>query len=258
MRTDRQLSCKFILLPLSVGVVAVAAWSVLFKTGVFPDSAFPSPGQVVEGFSEEARRGRLFDDVVASLFRVGAGFGLAVLLGIPLGLLMGLRLNARLALMPAINFFRALSPLAWIPFAILWFGIGDKPAIFLIFMASFFSMVLGIAAAVANIPNVFFRVAHDYGIQGLELMTKVTIPASMPQMITSLRMTAGISWLVVVAAEMIAGRDGLGFLIWDARNALRPDLVVVGMIIIGLIGIVIDRILIQSTHIPSVRWGYEN
>ncbi len=156
-----------------------------------------------------------------------------------------------------INFFRSLSPLAWIPFAILWFGIGDLPTVFLIFMASFFPLVLATVAAVANIPSVYFRVAGDYGFSGTEVLTKVTLPAVAPQVITSLRVTAGLAWLVVVAAEMIAGRAGLGFAIWDARNGLRMDLLVCGMIVIGVIGIVIDRILLQLTKIPSVRWGYE-
>jgi NitT/TauT family transport system permease protein len=160
-------------------------------------------------------------------------------------------------LLPAVNFFRSLSPLAWIPFAILWFGIGDLPSIFLIFMTAFFPMVLATSAAVAGIPTVYFRVARNYEIHGGEFLTQVTLPAIAPQVITSLRVTAGLSWVVVVAAEMIAGRDGLGFLIWDARNQLRPDLVVVGMVIIGLIGVVIDRLLVRLTRLPSVRWGYE-
>ena len=159
--------------------------------------------------------------------------------------------------MPVVNFFRSLSPLAWIPFAILWFGIGDLPTVFLIFMASFFPVVLATAAAVANIPSVYFRVARDYGFSNNEVLTKVTLPAIAPQVITSLRVTAGLAWLVVVAAEMIAGRAGLGFAIWDARNGLRMDLLVSGMIVIGVIGVVIDRVLLQLTRISSVRWGYE-
>jgi len=247
----------FVLLPIGVVVLAVAIWHILSAGKVFPDWAFPSPEQVAAGFVEEGRRGKLFDDIIASLFRVGLGFGLAVALGLPLGLLIGLQRHARAAFMPGINFFRALSPLAWIPFAILWFGIGDTPAIFLIFMSSVFPIVLATAAAVSSIPAVYFRVAQDYGFRGVELLTTVTLPAIMPQIITALRVTAGVAWLVVVAAEMIAGRDGLGFMIWDARNALRPDLVVVGMCIIGVIGVVLDRLLVQLTRIPSVRWGYE-
>ena len=256
MKNDN-VSMHHIVLPLLVVVSAVIVWHFLCALGVFPPVAVPSPWQVALGFVGEVQRGRLFDDIIASLFRVTTGFALAVVLGIPLGLLMGLRTQARVALLPAVNFFRSLSPLAWIPFAILWFGIGDAPAIFLIFMAAFFPLVLATAAAVANIPTVYFRVARDYGFRGGELLTQVTFPAIMPQVITALRVTAGVSWLVVVAAEMIAGRDGLGFLIWDARNALRPDLLVVGMIMIGIIGVVLDRFIVQLTRIPSVRWGYD-
>ncbi|HEX8091560.1 MAG TPA: ABC transporter permease subunit [Blastocatellia bacterium] len=195
--------------------------------------------------------------MIASLFRVTTGFTLAALLGIPLGLILGHRAGARAALLPAINFFRNLSPLAWIPFAILWFGIGDVPAIFLIFMASFFPVLLATIAVIATIPNVYFRVARDHNFTDLEIIRRVTLPAIAPQLVTSLRVTAGVSWMVVVAAEMLAGRDGLGFAIWDARNGLRMDLLVVGMIVIGIIGALIDRLLVQLKKIPSIRWGYD-
>ncbi|HEY9283233.1 MAG TPA: ABC transporter permease [Pyrinomonadaceae bacterium] len=244
-------------LPLAVLAAGVAAWAALSALGVFPESAFPSPAAVGRGFVEELRAGRLLNDLVASLFRVTTGFVLAVALGLPAGLWLGHSATARAALLPAINFFRSLSPLAWIPFAILWFGIGDLPAIFLIFMASFFPVVLATVAAVAGIPAVYFRVAQDYGFRGAELLTQVTLPAIAPQVITALRVTAGVAWLVVVAAEMIAGRDGLGFAIWDARNGLRMDLLVAGMVVIGVIGVVIDRLLVQLMRRPSVRWGYE-
>lgn len=250
-------SFRGVLLPLGFVLVALLCWATLSRFEVFPSTAFPSPSDAWHGFVEKTLQGALFDDIVASLFRVTLGFGLAVTLGIPLGLWLGLRVQVRLALLPAVNFFRSLSPLAWIPFAILWFGIGDVPSIFLIFMTSFFPLVLATSAAVAGIPTVYFRVAKNYEIRGGEFLTQVTLPAIAPQVITALRVTAGLSWVVVVAAEMIAGRDGLGFLIWDARNQLRPDLVVVGMVIIGIIGVVIDRILMRLTRLPSVRWGYE-
>lgn len=255
--TERKRTPSAIVLPLLVAVALLAAWGVLSAIGVFPHSAFPAPLEVVRGLREELRAGRLFEDLVASLFRVTTGFLLAVVLGIPIGLALGLRARVRLALLPTVNFFRNLSPLAWIPFAILWFGVGDIPAIFLIFMSVFFPVVVSTAAGVASIPQVHFRVAREYGLRGAQLLTQVTVPAIMPQLITTLRVTAGLAWLVVVAAEMIAGRDGLGFLIWDARNGLRNDLVVVGMVVIGIIGVVIDRVLILLTRIPSVRWGYE-
>ncbi|MBD0373303.1 MAG: ABC transporter permease [Pyrinomonadaceae bacterium] len=243
--------------PLGVALAFIALWGTLSALHLFPKSAFPSPMDVLVGFREEIVSGRLWNDLVASLFRVSMGFVLAVVLSVPLGLLLGHAASAREALLPAVNFFRSLSPLAWIPFAILWFGVGDLPVVFLIFMATFFSLVLAVMAAVANIPSVFFRVAADYGFRGWSLLWNVTLPAIMPQIITALRVTAGVAWLVVVAAEMIAGRDGLGFAIWDARNGLRTDLLVCGMIVIGIIGVLLDRLLVRLTHLPNVRWGYE-
>jgi NitT/TauT family transport system permease protein len=245
------------LLALLTPAALVLLWTVVSSTGLFPPSLFPRPLDVARGIGSELASGRLLSDAVASLFRVSAGFLLAVALGLPAGLLLGHSARARQAFLPLVNFFRSLSPLAWIPFAILWLGIGDAPAIFLIFMAAFFPIVLSTAAAVAGIPSVYFRVARDLGVTGPRLLTGVTLPAIAPQVITTLRVVAGLSWLVVVAAEMIAGRDGLGFAVWDARNGLRIDLLAAEMVVIGLIGAAIDRVLVQLTHIPSVRWGYE-
>lgn len=244
-------------LPAIVVAVSIVLWTALSVTGLFPASAFPSPMQVLRGFGEEIRTGRLFNDIVTSLFRVGIGFGIAVVLAVPTGLMLAHHQAAKAALAPAINFFRSLSPLAWIPFAILWFGIGDKPAIFLIFLSSYFPLVLATMVAVENIPSVYFRVAYEHGFRGWELMRRVTFPAILPQLITALRVTAGIAWLVVVAAEMVAGQGGLGFAIMDSRNGLRTDLTVVGMIVIGTIGVVLDRLIAGLTQIPSIRWGYE-
>ena len=255
--TEEKISSRARILPVVVVLGALLMWAALAQFRLFPESVFPSPAAVARGFVEEFRNGRLVDDVVASLFRVTVGFALAVFTGIPAGLWLGHHARARIAFLPVVNFVRSLSPLAWIPFAILWFGIGDLPTVFLIFMASFFPVVLATVAAVANIPSVYFRVARDYGFSNNEVLTKVTLPAIAPQVITSLRVTAGLAWLVVVAAEMIAGRAGLGFAIWDARNGLRMDLLVCGMIVIGVIGVVIDRVLLQLTRISSVRWGYE-
>ena len=246
-----------LLLAIVTPAVLVLLWAGIASLGLFPSSLFPHPWEVARGIVLEFRSGRLINDSIASLFRVSAGFVLAVLLGVPAGLLLGHSAPARDAFLPVVNFFRSLSPLAWIPFAILWLGIGDPPAIFLIFMAAFFPIVLSTTAAVANIPSVFFRVARDLGIDGARLLRAVTLPAIAPQVITTLRVTAGLSWLVVVAAEMIAGRDGLGFAVWDARNGLRIDLLTAAMVVIGIIGAGLDRLLVQLTKIPSVRWGYE-
>jgi NitT/TauT family transport system permease protein len=248
---------KVYLLPVAVISVALALWMALSSLGVFPPSAFPSPVDVAQGFGEDLATGQLMNDLIASMFRVAVGFSLAVALSIPLGLLLGYSNTTRVASLPIINFFRNLSPLAWIPFAILWFGIGDTPAIFLIFISTFFPLVLATVGAYANIPTVYFRVAQEYGFRGSELLTSVMLPAILPQIITALRVACGVAWLVVVAAEMIAGRDGLGFSIWDARNGLRSDLLVCRMIVIGVIGIALDMALVQLTKMRRVRWGYE-
>ncbi len=251
------MSRRVPILAITAPAALVAAWAGLASLGLFPPSLFPHPAAVARGLVEEAASGRLLNDAVASLFRVGCGFLLAAGLGVPAGLALGQSVRVREAFLPLVNFFRSLSPLAWIPFAILWLGIGDPPAIFLIFMASFFPIVLATSAAVAGIPSVYFRVARDLGLQGAALLREVTLPAVAPQVITALRVSAGLAWLVVVAAEMIAGRDGLGFAIWDARNGLRSDLLVSTMIVIGCIGIALDRVLVGLQRVPSVGWGYE-
>jgi NitT/TauT family transport system permease protein len=253
----RQTSSKLFLLPALVLTGVLLIWFLVTYANLFPAYALPSPGAVWKSFGEEIRAGRLTDDVIASLWRVAVGFVISALLGIPAGLWLGLHVRGRQAFTPMLNFFRFLSPLAWIPFAILWFHIGDKPAIFLIFMASFFPLALATMAAVATIPSIYFRVAKDYHYKGIDLLTKVTFPAVLPQVITSLRVSYGIAWVVIVAAEMVGCQDGLGYGIWEARNGLRLDSAVCYMIIIGLLGMGIDRLLAQLTKLPNVRWGYE-
>jgi len=244
-------------LPIIVLLGFVLVWYFISYINLFPAYALPSPVDVLKSFKEELLAGRLFNDIIASLWRVGVGFVASAVLGVPVGLWLGQHLHARHAFVPMLNFFRFLSPLAWIPFAILWFHIGDKPAVFLIFMATFFPLVLATMVAVASIPSIYFRVARDYNYKGIELLTKVTFPAVLPQVITALRVSYGISWVVIVAAEMVGCQDGLGYGIWEARNGLRLDSAVCYMIVIGLLGMGIDRLLSQLTKLPGVRWGYE-
>jgi NitT/TauT family transport system permease protein len=244
-------------LPVLVLMGFLLIWFFVSYFNLFPAYALPSPIDVVKAFREEFMAGRLVNDIIASLWRVAIGFVISAVLGIPIGLYLGQHLYARQAFVPMLNFFRFLSPLAWIPFAILWFHIGDKPAVFLIFMATFFPLALGTMAAVASIPSIYFRVAQDYNFKGVELLTKVTLPAVLPQVITALRVSYGISWVVIVAAEMVGCQDGLGYGIWEARNGLRLDSAVCYMIVIGLLGMGIDKVLTQLTKLPGVRWGYE-
>jgi NitT/TauT family transport system permease protein len=244
-------------LPVIVLFGFLLIWFFVSYFNLFPAYALPSPADVLRSFQEELVAGRLVNDIIASLWRVAIGFVISAVLGIPIGLYLGQHLYARQAFVPMLNFFRFLSPLAWIPFAILWFHIGDRPAIFLIFMATFFPLALGTMAAVASIPSIYFRVAQDYNFKGFELLTKVTLPAVLPQVITALRVSYGISWVVIVAAEMVGCQDGLGYGIWEARNGLRLDSAVCYMIVIGLLGMGIDKVLTQLTKLPGVRWGYE-
>ena len=244
-------------LPVIVLLSLIAIWYFISFINLFPAYAMPSPNDVLRSFREEIVAGRLLNDIVASLWRVAVGFVISVILGVPVGLWLGQYVYGRHAFVPGLNFFRFLSPLAWIPFAILWFHIGDKPAIFLIFMATFFPLALATMVAVATIPSIYFRVAHDYNYKGFELLTKVTFPAVLPQIITALRVSYGIAWVVIVAAEMVGCQDGLGYGIWEARNGLRLDSAVCYMIVIGTLGMGIDRLLAQLTKLPGVRWGYE-
>lgn len=245
------------LLPVAVLAGVILLWLLITYTNLFPAYALPTPGAVLKSFKEEFESGRLLNDIVASLWRVAVGFVLSAVLGIPAGLWLGQHLYARKAFVPMLNFFRFLSPLAWIPFAILWFHIGDKPAIFLIFMATFFPLALATMSAVATIPSIYFKVAKDYNYKGMDLLTKVTFPSILPQIITALRVSYGIAWVVIVAAEMVGCQDGLGYGIWEARNGLRLDSAVCYMIVIGVLGMGIDRLLAQLTKLPNVRWGYE-
>jgi NitT/TauT family transport system permease protein len=162
-----------------------------------------------------------------------------------------------MALNPLIQIFRPISPLAWIPISILWFGVGDMAAIFLIFLASFLPLAVTAMNAVASIPPVNINAGRNFGLSQAQLIRRVLYPAVAPQLIIGLRITLGIAWLVVVAAEMIAVNSGLGFLIVDARNAgTRYDLVVAGMVLIGLIGVLLDMGMRALERIKSLRWGY--
>ena len=243
--------------PLVTGLALLAIWWTASALGAFPVGTVPAPDEVARAFAGELGSGRLGDDAIASLYRVAWGFVTAVVTAVPLGLVIGRSLATRQALLPWINFFRSLSPIAWIPFAIVWFGVGDPPAIFILFIATFFQVALATAAAAASVPSVFYRAAEDMELRGARVLFQVTLPAIMPQLVTALRVAIGVAWMVVVAAEMIAVPSGLGYLVVDARNGLRMDLVVCAMITIGAIGIGLDVLFARLAKISSVRWGFE-
>ena len=218
---------------------------------------FPTPWQVVMATIELIRDGTLWSHIAASLMRVGAGFGLAVLFAVPLGLWMGWVKGAFTTLNPMFQILRPISPIAWIPIAILWFGVGNASPIFLIFISSVFPMVVQTTAGVHTIEKRYLRAAENFGVSRYTLFRQVIIPAVLPQIIVGMRVGLGVAWLVVVAAEMIALHSGLGYLIIDSRNAgNRYDLVISGMIIIGLIGLSLDGLMRLLEGLRIVRWRY--
>jgi NitT/TauT family transport system permease protein len=217
----------------------------------------PGPLAVAGGIAELAQHGLLLKYVVASLFRVTWGFTAAAVLAIPFGLALGWYRRLELGMNPLIQILRPISPLAWIPISILWFGVGDLAAIFLIFLASFLPLTVTAMNAVAGIPSVYINAGRNFGLTPSQLVRRVLYPAVISQLIVGLRITLGIAWLVVVAAEMIAVNSGLGFLIVDARNAgNRYDLVVAGMVLIGLIGLLLDIGMRSLERVKSLQWHY--
>jgi NitT/TauT family transport system permease protein len=229
-------------------------WVVVVQT----DSLiFPTPWQVVTGTLELAEDGTLWEHIGASLFRVGTGFLIAVLIAVPTGLWMGRVDAVYRTLNPLFQILRPISPIAWIPLAILWFGVGDISPIFLIFIAAVFPMIVQTASGVHTIERRYLHAADNFGVSRATLFRRVIVPAVLPEIVVGMRIGLGVAWLVVVAAEMIALRSGLGYLIIDSRNAgNRYDLVIAGMIIIGLIGLLLDGLMRLLEGLKSVRWRY--
>lgn len=238
----------FILLLLGLWQVAVA---------LHPDQLLPGPWKTAGGIAELVKHGLLVKYVVASLFRVTWGFFLAVVVAVPLGLAIGWYRRAELAINPILQILRPISPLAWIPIAILWFGVGDLAAVFLIFVGCFLPLLLTVINAVRGVPAVYINAGRNFGLGPVALMRRVLYPAIVPPLMTGLRITLGVAWLVVVAAEMIAVNSGLGFLIVDARNAgNRYDLVVAGMVLIGIVGLLLDSGVRTLEKAKALSWSY--
>jgi len=244
------------LLPLSGIAVLILLWDVALSTAG-GHRLLPRPFEVVRAIGELTQKGFLVKHVVASLFRVTWGYLAAVAVGVPLGIVLGWYRRGGMAVAPLLEILRPISPLAWIPLAILWFGVGDVSAVFIIFLGSLFPITLTAMNAVRGVELVHVNAARNFGLRGPALLRRVIYPAILPQLLVGLRLALGIAWLVVVAAEMIAVSSGLGFLIIDARNAgNRYDLVVAGMVLIGAIGIALDALMRGLERSKALAWGY--
>jgi NitT/TauT family transport system permease protein len=243
------------LLPFTSVFLLIVLWQAAVALG--HSTLLPGPWAVVKGIFELAQKGLLLKYVVASLFRVTWGYLSAALLAIPFGLMLGWYRRGEKAFNPLLQVFRPISPLAWIPISILWFGVGDLAAVFLIFLASLLPLTVTAMNSVRNISAVHLNAGSNFGLSQRQIVLKVLYPAVMPQLIVGLRITLGIAWLVVVAAEMIAVNSGLGFLIIDARNAgNRYDLVIAGMVLIGITGLILDLGMRRLEKLKALRWGY--
>jgi len=241
-------------------VVLVAAWQILAGLGLFEGRLLPSPLEIVLGFRDLLTVGmppehRLPKHILFSLYRVAAGFGAACLVGIPLGLLMGCSGRLRRLLNPLVEMVRPIPPLAWIPIAILWFGIGLKSAAFIIFLGAFFPILLNTMAGVLGIERLFFDAARTLGAGRSDLLRKVVLPGALPSMFLGMRIGVGIGWMTLVAAEFTGVREGygLGYMIMTARDIQRPDEIIAGMLVIGLIGLAINGLL-KFCEARLLRW----
>jgi NitT/TauT family transport system permease protein len=243
------------LLPISGIALLVVLWDVALR--LEGATLLPRPLAVVRAIGELAQKGFLVRHVVASLFRVTWGYLAAVVVGVPLGIVLGWYRRGGMAVAPLLEVLRPISPLAWIPIAILWFGVGDVSAVFIIFLGALFPITLTAMNAVRSVDLVHVNAGRNFGLRAPELLRRVIYPAILPQLLVGLRLSLGIAWLVVVAAEMIAVSSGLGFLIIDARNAgNRYDLVVAGMVLIGVIGIALDALMRGLERSKAMAWGY--
>ena len=247
-----------VVVPLLTFGVLLAAWHVaVTKTGT---KVMPSPRAVWLGLRELDAKGVLLRHILSSLRRVGLGYAIAVVLGVPLGVAMGRSRIAHATFDPIVQLLRPLSPIAWLPVAVVLFGLGERAPIFLVSLAAVLPIAAATAGAVRRVPIVYLRVGENLGLSGLALTRRVVLPASLPEIVGALRLALGVAWLVVVAAEMLATDAGLGYLIIDARNAgKRYDLVVAGMLLVGAIGLLLDVCLRALERLPALRtpdsWG---
>ncbi|HEY3309095.1 MAG TPA: ABC transporter permease [Desulfuromonadaceae bacterium] len=244
-----------ILLPTLTFLVLLGIWQGVARLQIYPEHLFPSPLSVALGMVELFRSGELWQYVWVSLLRFGAGYGAAALLALPLGLLFGRCLVLWSAFDPLVQILRPVSPIAWFPLISLWFGIGNLPAIVIIFLAAFYPILLSTVAAVRNVPPLYLKVANNFGASRTKIFRDVIIPAAFPQITVGMHIAIGSAWVFLVAGEMLGVRSGLGYLIIDSRNNLRTDLVIVGIILIGLSGLIIDRIMGIAEGWVKRQWG---
>lgn len=244
-----------IFLPFLTFSIVILLWHLTATAGLYARHLFPPPLDVAKGIIELSASGNLWSYVGVSLLRFLAGYLTAALLAIPLGLVFGWYTRLWTAVDPLIQVLRPISPIAWFPLISLWFGIGNLPAIVIIFLAAFYPILLSTVAAVRNVDPIFLKVARNFGASEKHILWKVVVPATFPYIAMGLHIALGSAWVFLVAGEMLGVRSGLGYLIIDSRNYLRTDLVLVGILLIGLLGLLIDRLIGLGEKWIKKQWG---
>ncbi|MDR1309122.1 MAG: ABC transporter permease [Deltaproteobacteria bacterium] len=246
----------------AIGLVSVAAfllaWHLCGRLGLFSPLILPPPEEIWVSALELLEGGYhnvpLWRHVLVSLARALAAFVLAVAAGLPLGLAMGLFPVLSSALEPFVQFLRPLPKIALIPLAILWLGIGEVSKIFLIFLSTLFTVVVGSAASVRGVDQSKIRLGQALGASSLQLVLHFVLPSALPGIFTSVRLAIGVGWTTLIAAEMVAAQSGMGWMVMNASSYMRTDLVMLGIILLGLAGYLLDLALVRIERL-AVPWA---
>ncbi|MDR1546873.1 MAG: ABC transporter permease [Deltaproteobacteria bacterium] len=245
---------------ISVSSVAlfVALWHLGGRFGLISALIMPPPEEIWSTTLDLLEKGYhqtpLWRHVGVSLARALSAFALAVAAGLPLGLAMGLFPGLSSALEPFVQFFRPLPKIALIPLAILWLGIGETSKIFLIFLSTLFTVVVGSAAAVKQVGQSKLRLGAALGANYRQLVWRIILPASLPEIFTSVRLAVGVGWTTLIASEMVAANSGMGWMVMNASSYMRTDIVMLGIILLGLAGYLLDLALVAAERL-AVPWA---
>lgn len=247
----------------SFGVLLIL-WQIAADVSGINPSLFPPPFRVLEAFQELCTTGlrgstsdvNLAGHILASMKRFLAGYILASITAVVLGLILGWFPKAFAFVNPVVQLIRPIAPVAWLPFIVLLAGLGDFPAIAIIFIAGFFPILLSTVTAVRNMDPVFLKVAGNFDLTQRETLVKIVFPATFPQIIASLHQALSTCWIFLVSGEMVGSQSGLGFLVMDAKNCIRADALLAAMITIGLIGLLLDQLIGLIEKFIALKWGF--
>lgn len=235
-------------------LILLSIWEILSKIGLLNPFFLPAPTKIVESFIALLANGQLIIDLLVSVRRVLFGFLISILTAVPLGLFLGMNKKIKRLVSPLVNFIRPIPPIAWIPLAIIWFGIGNTTSYFITMIASFFPIFINTITGVENISQKHLDVAKSFDVDKKTLLIHVIFPCAFPFILSGMRIGLGIGWMAVVAAEMIAAFSGLGYLIIINQDMLRMDRVLVGMITIGMVGLLLDTFILELRN-RFIKWS---